>query len=150
MRKYTKVILITLVSVSLISIVFPAIPPHSWYSKIILTHQNIISELNLNKKNCHYETPIMLIESRKAAFVCITDASYKVASEDQKAAINNMRNILEKNGWKFSESKSWKHWDIVYNKGLREIRIYPYDWGPGCTGVIEDGYYSCKLFVRVK
>ncbi|MBI2631255.1 hypothetical protein HYW73_03530 [Candidatus Nomurabacteria bacterium] len=74
-----------------------------------------------------------------------------MASDAQKVAIDQMRSILEKNGWRFQESKSWRNWwNVFYAKGLREIHIYPYDWGPGCTGIAEDGYNSCKLFVVLR
>lgn len=131
MKKYIKIILILLVVIPLISIMFPVIPPHSWYSKYVLTNNSILSKLGLDKKQCNYQEAQMLIESHSASISCFTPTRYKNASDEQKVAINNMRYILEKNGWKFSEKESWKFWNVTYNKGFRKIRIYPYDWEQG-------------------
>lgn len=150
MKRLVKILIWILVFISLLSVVMPVLPPHTWYSKYILTNNPIILKLGLDKKDCSYEEAQMVLESHSASILCVTKDKYRLTSDTQKAVINEMRNILEKNGWKFLEKESWQFWDTTYKKGLRKIRIYPYDWGPGCTGVIVGGFDSCKLIVRIE
>lgn len=128
MKKYIKIFVIILAIVSLASIVFPVIPPHSWYSKYILTNSSVLSELGLDKNQCRYQEAQMLIEAHPAYISCFTTNRYQNTSDAQTEAIGKMRSILEKNGWTFSSKDSLKTRDITYSKGLRKIRIYPYDW----------------------
>ncbi len=153
MKILAKTTLVIFILVLFLLAIFPASPLRSLISRIILSNQTILSELNFNKDNCHYEEPTMIITNRTATFVCITDMAYKITSDAQKAAVADMRDVLEKNGWTFSDNESWNDWNnIVYYKGSRKIRIGLYDWGPGpgCKGVIEEGSDLCKLSIRLQ
>ncbi len=144
MKILIKIILVISVFILFLFIIFPSSPLRSQYSKIILSQETILTKLSLNENDCKYQEPTMFDSPLPAAIVCITTDKYKLASDAQKTAVDDMRSVLDKNGWTFSSTESWKYWDIVYHKGARQIHIYPYDWGPGCEGD------KCKLFVTLQ
>ena len=138
-----KALLLGIIIVVALLLLVPESPIRTAYSKYVLSNNAILSKLPVDKNNCHFESAIAFGDTPQVAtVVCLTNKRYQLPSVEITAAVNDMRKILEDNGWTFASNKSSDDLDVVYTKGLRKIRIYPYDWDPNLS-------QGAKLFVRL-